>query len=60
MDSNINEICENCIWWAGDNSAMQGQCEEGIEDDAIVMTSRTDSCEQYLARFIGTDEVGMI
>tara|TARA_R110000787_G_scaffold1815_4_gene7724 strand:+ start:2379 stop:2558 length:180 start_codon:yes stop_codon:yes gene_type:complete len=57
---NINEVCENCIWWAGDNSAMQGQCEEGIEDDSSLTTGRHDSCEKYLARFIGTDEVGML
>jgi hypothetical protein len=46
------EMCQNCIWWIGDSSGMQGQCTNGNDD---TRTGRYESCVSFLDRDIGFD-----
>ncbi len=45
----MNEICQNCIWWDGDNSGELGNCinEDGRNKLRI---GRYESCVEHLAR----------
>ena len=49
MKPPLNEVCENCIWWDGDNSGMQGQCNQA---DARLIVGRYEECVNFLARYL--------
>ena len=43
------EVCQDCIWWDGDNSGMQGQCNQA---DARLIVGRYEECVNFLARYL--------
>ncbi len=47
------EVCEDCIWWAGDGLGDRGEC---IEEDKgpSVLVGRYESCVSFLARQVDT------
>ena len=49
-----DEVCQNCIWWLGDNSGYKGECTNA-EGDKKLYVGRYESCESYLANDIGID-----
>ncbi len=55
MAGNTEEMCQNCIWWVGDNSGDQGDC---IENTAELRTGRYESCVKVLIRDIDTTDTG--
>jgi hypothetical protein len=44
--SDLTEVCQNCIWWAGDSSGNQGICNQ--DKDKPVLIGRYESCVSYL------------
>ena len=57
MSSRLDEVCENCIYWIGDGSGMEGECthDEGHAGDAI---GRYESCVHMLGRDIDESSEG--
>jgi len=51
VSNKFREVCENCIWWDGDNSGMQGECGT-TEAYTSVVTGRYEDCSQFLARYL--------
>ena len=41
------EVCQNCIWWDGDSTGMQGQCNQ---TDVRLIVGRYEECVNFLAR----------
>ncbi len=52
--SEFDEVCENCIWWRGDATGMQGDCEEPGRDlaDTRLVIGRYEDCMQILVRHV--------
>jgi len=48
--SPVLEVCENCIWWCGDNSGMQGYC--WYDPETTLITGRYEDCSQFLDRYL--------
>ncbi len=57
MVGNTEEMCQNCIWWMGDNSGEQGECLEDAEVRNI-RTGRYESCVKVMVRDIDTADNG--
>ncbi len=43
----VIEVCQNCIWWDGDSTGMQGQCNQ---TDVRLIVGRYEECVNFLAR----------
>lgn len=46
-----SEVCDNCIWWKGDNTGMQGECMDSTSDIPLVI-GRYEECSQFLDRYL--------
>ena len=51
----IMDNCEDCIWWQGDSSGMQGECcaNKQQDPDSVLITGRYEDCEAFLQRYLG-------
>jgi hypothetical protein len=47
---NSIEVCQDCIWWNGDSSGMQGYCVE--DHNMALITGRYEECINFLARYL--------
>lgn len=47
----VRDVCEDCIWWKGDNSGMQGECMDSMSDTPLVI-GRYENCSQFLTRYL--------
>lgn len=51
----MEEHCQNCIHWDGDNSGMLGYCNVDYEkDNILVVVGRFENCIHFLARKLET------
>jgi len=53
--ANSDEVCQNCIWWLGDNSGDQGECLNDEADDSRLIMGRFEDCINILVREVNTD-----
>lgn len=47
-----SDRCEDCVWWDGDATGMQGYCNEP-DGGMMTITGRYEECIRFLARMVG-------
>jgi hypothetical protein len=44
----LEEVCQDCIWWRGENSGMLGECLH--DPEVILIIGRYEECVNFLVR----------